>query len=287
MAGDKIRDYRAVAVSVARMAADAAEITLSLGSAGQEREDRGFRRNEDVQERIKTLPSGFDPDPAPGQFAHISVPGSFLRRPFSIAGYDRERKLARFIVRRAGAGSAALSSLSAGSEVSVLFPLGTPLPMELAASLSEAGGKVWLVAGGAGVAPMLFAAQRAAEEGVRLDSFVGFRDEELVFGVDEMRACGEVSLSVGELLTGRLLEALESRTPDLILACGPEGMLRALQGICLERGLRAYASLEERMGCGIGACLVCNCRVRSRDGFTYKRVCADGPVFDLSEAVFK
>jgi dihydroorotate dehydrogenase electron transfer subunit len=124
---------------------------------------------------------------------------------------------------------------------------------------------------------------------VRLDSFAGFRDGGKVFGTDEMAACGELSLSVEGVVTDLVDKALSRERPDLILACGPVPMLRSLKTICARRRrkTKVYASLEERMGCGVGACLVCNCGIKAEGNFSYKRVCADGPVFDLSEVEFR
>ncbi|MDR3255713.1 MAG: dihydroorotate dehydrogenase electron transfer subunit [Synergistaceae bacterium] len=221
--------------------------------------------------------------PLPGQFAHIAVPGSFLRRPLSVAGFDDESGRLRIIVRRAGKGSSALASLPVGSSLNLLFPLGNPFPMELI----ESFGKVWIVAGGIGLAPLLFAARRASQRRLAVRSFVGFRDDTHVFGVEELEEYGPVSLVVGGVVTERLSEVMDREAPGLIFACGPAPMLGALRLVCAPRGVRAFVSLEERMGCGVGACLVCNCGIKSPDGFAYKRVCADGPVFDISEVGFE
>jgi dihydroorotate dehydrogenase electron transfer subunit len=223
--------------------------------------------------------------PLPGQFAHISIPGVFLRRPVSIAGYDGEDHLLRLLVRRAGRGTDILSELPEGSELRALLPLGNPFPVGQISDAARGQG-VWLVSGGIGVAPLLFLARQAVKSGVRLDSFAGFTDKESAFGINELEACGECALSVGGFVTDLISDALKERRPDLIVACGPAPMLASLQKICGEHALAAYASFEERMGCGIGACLVCNCGFDTDGGFAYRRVCLDGPVFNLLEAKF-
>lgn len=139
------------------------------------------------------------------------------------------------------------------------------------------------------MAPLLYLAKKLS--GTRrasgeIRTFAGFRDERLVFGTDELERYGRVDLSVGGFVTEPLLGALESARPSVIFACGPEPLLRSLQTICVARNLSAYASLEEHMGCGVGACLVCSCRIRAQSGSEYKRVCRDGPVFDLLEVRF-
>jgi dihydroorotate dehydrogenase electron transfer subunit len=222
--------------------------------------------------------------PLSGQFAHVAIPGTFLRRPISIAGYDG--RLLRLIVRRAGRGTDILCSLPAGSELRALLPLGNPFPLDEIKSVANRGGDVWIVSGGIGLAPLLFLAGWAKESGIRLDSFAGFIDSEKVFGVSELEGCGVCKVSVGGFVTDLIAETLKKRKPDLMVACGPSPMLAALQKICGEHRIAAYASFEERMGCGIGACLVCSCGINESGAFRYRRACVDGPVFDLSEASF-
>ncbi len=228
-------------------------------------------------------------DPLPGQFAHIAVRGAFLRRPISIAGYDTEGRRLRLIVQRVGRGTQTLTEMQPGETIQILAPLGNPFPLEMPdEALSE--GSAWLVGGGIGVAPLLYLAELLAKRRERsrgLASFVGFRDESLAFGVNELERYGAIELTIGGFVTDPLLKALERDRPSVIYACGPTALLRRLQEICRERGLRAFASLEEHMGCGIGACLVCSCKLRTQSDYEYKRVCYDGPVFDLSEVLFE
>ena len=136
------------------------------------------------------------------------------------------------------------------------------------------------------MAPLILLARRLREAGCEVESFLGFRDEERVYGVRELEKYGAARLSVGGAVTDAVRERLSGGLPDLILTCGPTPMMKAVQTLCTERGIEARASLEEYMGCGLGACLVCNCKVKAKSGFAYKRVCADGPVFDLREVVF-
>ena len=223
----------------------------------------------------------------PGQFAHFEIRGALLRRPISIAGFDGERGALRVIVQNVGKGSAALSSLTRGDEVRALLPLGEPFPMKRVMDIISGGGTAWLVSGGIGIAPILFCADIIKKSGLSVKSFAGFRDREHLFCTDELEECGAVSISAGGFVTDDLKLALETEIPDIILSCGPSPMLAVLQGICRAHNITAYVSLEEHMGCGIGACLVCSCKINRADGFSYKRVCSDGPVFELSEVVFE
>jgi dihydroorotate dehydrogenase electron transfer subunit len=197
----------------------------------------------------------------------------------SIAGFDAGENHIRIIVRASGAGTRKIAGMSQGDSVKALLPLGSPFPCFAAGE-----GDIWLVGGGIGVAPLLFAARRLPA----VKSFVGFRDEVSAFGEDELRARGEVSRVIGGLVTDSVARSLETDRPRAIFACGPPQMLSALQKICGAAGVTAFASLEERMGCGVGACLVCNCAVKKQgEKPGYRRVCKDGPVFGLSEVIFR
>jgi dihydroorotate dehydrogenase electron transfer subunit len=261
----KARDCVAVIASSVRVADDTFEIVI----------------------KFRGLEQDGEPGPRPGQFAHIAIPGCFLRRPISVAGYDAKRRLARLIVQRAGEGGKILASLPAGGELRAMLPLGNSFPLKLARDVAAAGGEIWLVAGGIGLAPLLFAANRAKDAGARLRIFAGFRDAGRVFGLNEMKSYGDVRLSVGSLVTDDFSEALKESRPEILFSCGPDAMQKRLQEICGERGVMAFASLEERMGCGVGACLVCSRGVTSGGSFAYRRVCADGPVFNLAEVGFR
>jgi dihydroorotate dehydrogenase electron transfer subunit len=269
----KPRDVPAAIHSTAWIASDIREITLELAK------DAGNQGAGPISHISPILP-------APGQFAHIALPGAFLRRPISIAGYEREDRLLRLIVRRAGRGTDILCSLPAGSKITALLPLGNPFPLDEIRSVAERGKNIWIASGGIGLAPLLFLARWAYESGIRLDSFAGFTDREKTFGVGELDACGDCEVSTGGFVTDLIEGALKKRKPELIIACGPAPMLAALQKICWEHDVAAYASFEERMGCGIGACLVCGRGFGEGSGFKYRRACIDGPVFDLSEARF-
>ena len=233
----------------------------------------------DVVMELDGEPENFSP--IPGQFAHIAARGVFLRRPKSIVGYDRNNRRVRFIVRNAGQGTEAITSMSPGDFTKSLMPLGAPFPMEFAN-----GASVWLVGGGIGAAPLIYAARSiySAGSGSGIKSFLGFRDERDVFGERELAAFGEISMDIGGFVTDLVKSALHTSRPDVIFSCGPAPMMASLQKICREENIKAYVSLEARMGCGVGACLVCNCLVNANPT-EYSRVCRDGPVFDISEVI--
>ena len=241
--------------------------------------DRIAHETHDVVMEFEDAPRDFSP--LPGQFAHIAAREVFLRRPISIAGYDHGNRRVRFIVRAVGRGTEAITSMLPGDFTKALMPLGNPFPMELAK-----GARVWLVGGGIGVAPLIYAAGNIFNEGSEcwIKSFLGFRDERDVFGERELAAFGEVFTDTGGFVTDLVKNELATSRPDVVFSCGPALMMAALQKICGGENIKAYASLEARMGCGVGACLVCNCLV-SAEPMEYRRVCKDGPVFDIAEVV--
>lgn len=212
----------------------------------------------------------------PGQCAHILPPGGGdlpLRRPISV--YSTRGGALRLAIQPKGEGTRRIVAARPGETLDILFPFGRGF---------DPGGaeEIWLVGGGVGVAPMRFCAERFAGRARR--AYLGYRSREYVYGDKECEAAGaRVALcsddgSCGEcgFVTVPLGRDLRKGKPDLIMACGPLPMLRAVRALAGEFGVPLQMSLEERMGCGIGACLVCSCAA-SAGG--YLRVCADGPVF--------
>ena len=220
---------------------------------------------------------------AAGQFVSVySKDGSrLLPRPISLCGIDKEAGQLRLVYRVAGAGTEEFSALKAGDTVDILGPLGNGF------SLLE-GKKAFLIGGGIGVPPML---EMAKQLNCEKQIILGYRDENL-FLRDEFEAYGEVFVATedGSVGTkGNVLDAIREQnlTADVIYACGPTPMLRAIKEYAAEKGIKCYISLEEKMACGIGACLACVCQSKDVDHHSNvhnKRICKDGPVF-LAEEV--
>lgn len=223
----------------------------------------------------------------PGQFAHLSVPGDrahLLRRPISI--YSVQGDVLHLGIARKGEGTHKLLEAKPGDEVDLLYPLGNGFDKKTHEHIAFVGG-------GIGVAPLRYTMENYAGTGCY--GIFGYRNAELLYAVEECRKTGaevivctdDGSAGVHGLVTGPLEQLLQEKKVDCVMACGPIPMLRAVQKLALEYGVEAQLSLEEHMGCGIGACLTCNCKVKVKDGETgYKRVCADGPVLDAKEVVF-
>ena len=221
----------------------------------------------------------------PGQFVSVYTrDGSkLLPRPISLCEIDKEKKALRLVYRVTGknTGTESFSRLHKNVTLEVLGPLGNGFPLE------EAKGKrVFLMGGGIGVPPMLETMKQLDAEKTAI---LGYRDE--LFLNDEFEKNGKVYIATedGSAGTkGNVMDAIRENQleADVIFACGPKPMLRAIKAYALEKGIPCWISMEERMACGVGACLGCVCQSTEVDGHSHvhnKRVCKDGPVFLSTE----
>ena len=221
----------------------------------------------------------------PGQFVGIYCKdgGRLLPRPISICGIDKGRGIIRVVYRVAGSGTREISGWKKGDRFEILGPLGN--------GFSIRKNRAIIVGGGIGVPPMLeLARQMEGEKTVVL----GYRDSESMFLKEEFEAIAEVKISTDDGssgVRGTVVDAIREHgiAGDTIYACGPMPMLKALAEYARENGMEAQISLEERMACGVGACLGCIVKTKSRDQHTNvnnRRICKDGPVFDAREVSF-
>ena len=223
----------------------------------------------------------------PGQFVSLySKDGSkLLPRPISLCEIDRENSRLRLVYRVTGAktGTEEFSRLKAGDTIPVIGPLGNGFPVEKAE-----GKRAFLMGGGIGVPPILELAKQMQCEKKQI--VVGYRNAP-TFLKEEFEAAGELYISTedGSVGTkGNVMDAIREQKleADIIYACGPTPMLRAIKQYAEENGIECYISLEERMACGIGACLACVCKSKEKDAHSNvnnKRICKDGPVFLSTE----
>lgn len=217
-----------------------------------------------------------------GQFVSVYTKDSskLLPRPISLCGIDKEKGELRLVYRVAGAGTEEFSRYEAGEKVQVMGPLGNGFPLKEK--------KAILIGGGIGIPPMLGLMEALDCERTAV---LGYRDSQL-FLKDEFEAFGPVYVATedGSAGTkGNVLDAIRANGVEgaVIYACGPTPMLRAIKAYAAENGITCYISLEERMACGIGACLACVCQSKDVDEHSHvhnKRICKDGPVF-LAEEV--
>jgi len=224
----------------------------------------------------------------PGQFVSLySKDGARkLPRPISLCEIDSEKPAVRLVYRVVGDGTKEMSTLQAGDSIKVLGPLGNGFPL-------DQGQKVILVGGGIGVPPMLETAKALRKAGLSKEQVItvmGYRNQD-TFLVDQFEAVSTMYIATddGSLGThGTVIDAMKEHglTADVILSCGPKPMLRGLKEFGLEKNIPVYVSMEERMACGVGACLGCVCQSTEKDHHSKvhnKRVCKDGPVFLSTE----
>jgi dihydroorotate dehydrogenase electron transfer subunit len=224
----------------------------------------------------------------PGQFVHLKVSDSvdpLLRRPISIAKIDQANETFTMIFRAEGNGTKLLAQKKVGELVDVLGPLGNGFPVEEA----PAGSTALLVGGGIGVPPLYELSLRLKMRNVNVIHVLGFATKDAVFYEDKFSSLGTTYIvtvdgSHGEKGFVTDVISKENLSFDTLYTCGPTPMLRALETAYPEKNV--YLSLEERMGCGIGACFACVCRTQDDPtGYTYKKVCTDGPVFKGGEVL--
>lgn len=223
----------------------------------------------------------------PGQFISMYTDdgSKLLPRPISICEIDAENKKLRVVYRVTGekTGTKEFSMKKAGDTIPVVGPLGNGFPLE-----AGKGKKAFLMGGGIGVPPILeLAKQLDCEEN---QIIVGYRNEQ-TFLKEQFEENGTLYISTedGSVGTkGNVMDAIRENalSADIIYACGPTPMLRAIKTYAEENGITCYISLEERMACGIGACLACVCKTKEVDHHSNvhnKRICKDGPVFLSTE----
>lgn len=225
---------------------------------------------------------------APGQFVHIKI-GDFidamLRRPISICDVDKDSHVLTMIYRTDGKGTKRLSQCIEGEMLEILGPLGNGFPIETV----KAGAHAILVGGGVGVPPLYYLSKQLKEKGVQATHILGFQTEEIVFYEKEFNHLGPAYVATADRTKGTkgfVTDVLKEQdfVYDVMYACGPIPMLKALE--TNYNGKPLYLSLEQRMGCAIGACLACVCETQDRtDSKGYRKVCSDGPVFKAGEVI--
>lgn len=248
----------------------------------------------------------------PGQFLHVRCGDTLdplLRRPISIHAVDREKGEITLLYRVAGKGTALLSEKKEGERISLLGPLGRGF------SMPAGTGGICVVAGGIGIAPLYFLLRELSRRKIYAAAFLGAPTGRQLICADEIKELGHTVFpatddgSAGFHGTVAELFDLYSRIPadgcggggryagqpelpgkppfEMVYACGPKGMLKEVCEILSQANINGEIAFEERMGCGLGACLSCVCKtVDAERGFRYRRTCVDGPVFPAGEVIW-
>ena len=203
-----------------------------------------------------------------GQFIHIKCGDLTLRRPISIASAEGDYVRICYEVR--GEGTAWLANRKIGDEIDVIGPIGKGF------DVSDTSKKVLLAGGGIGIYPLYSVAQMY---GANAYAALGFRNKNIINFADEFKNTGcdlKIITDDKGYVTELVKEILDNNKIDIVMTCGPKVMMRGVYEEAQKRGIRCQVSMEERMACGIGACLVCVCKVNGVN----ERVCVDGPVFE-------
>lgn len=214
----------------------------------------------------------------PGQFLHISVPNYSLRRPISIADIDRGAETITIIFKTIGEGTKKLARLSTGTKIDTLGPCGNGFDLH-----QEPGSTVLLIGGGVGVPPMHYLGKELSKLGVNVISVLGYQTEKSVFYEKEFSQFGKVYIVTNDGTYGE--KGFVTNVFDQVghfdcyHSCGPLPMLQAVTELLKDK--KGSISLEERMGCGVGACFACV--IPTDDVGGYRKICEDGPVFPAQE----
>ena len=221
------------------------------------------------------------PEIFPGQFVQVLVHNSqatFLRRPFSIHFVDYAKNTLSLLVQVRGEGTRHMGMLKPGETLNLVYPLGNFFSI-------PSSGRVLLVGGGAGVAPLMFMGDYLNRKNIRPDFLIGFRSADEVSQIDEYSKYGRVFLStddgsMGEkgFLTQHSVFSQSSFPYDHIYCCGPDAMMHAVAKLAAAKGSACEVSLENFMACGYGVCLCCITQTDKGN----ERVCVEGPVFDAA-----
>mgnify|MGYP001317656922 CR=1 FL=1 len=217
----------------------------------------------------------------PGQFLHISVGYQTLRRPISIATVDQQHETVTIIFKILGGGTKQLATYQPGITLDALGPNGNGFDVNL-----DEGSTVLLIGGGVGVPPLHFLGQTLAKKNINIISVLGFQTEQSVFYEKDFNQFSDQTYivtndgSYGK--TGFVTDVLDDIEQfDYYYTCGPLPMLKAVTNQLKNK--KGYISLEERMGCGVGACYACVIPTNEEGG--YKKICQDGPVFRAQEVI--
>jgi dihydroorotate dehydrogenase electron transfer subunit len=230
-----------------------------------------------------------------GQFINIKCSegiNTILRRPISISSIDYNRNTVTVFYQTKGRGTNYLAQKSKGETLDLIGPLGTPF------TLSEEFKKIAVVGGGIGIFPLLFLLEQTPAS--YKTAYIGFKNKKLALLINEFQEkTNELLITtedgslghkgfITDLLNLQLNQDKEKyKKYDIIYACGPEPMMEKVVSLAHNFGIKSQISLEQRMGCGIGACLACVYKIKtSEGGWQYKRVCKDGPVFWGEEVDF-
>ncbi|MBR5254786.1 MAG: dihydroorotate dehydrogenase electron transfer subunit [Bacteroidales bacterium] len=216
-----------------------------------------------------------------GQFVEVQVNSDskvLLRRPISINDVDSQTNEISLIIQTVGQGTKELAKINEGEEINLVYPLGNGFNIE--------GENPLLVGGGVGIAPLLYLAKNFHAKGIKPKVLLGFRSQEQMIDLKEYEKYADVYISTQDGSVGSKGLVTENeiftQSYDTIYTCGPTPMMRAISDYSLKNNIKCYASLENKMACGIGACLCCV--QNTTEG--HKCTCTEGPVFNVKDIIW-
>lgn len=224
----------------------------------------------------------------PGQFMEIKCSDgidTILRRPVSIADVNRENGTTEIIFQVRGEATRLLSQKNEGEIIDIIGPLGKGF------TINEKIKKAAVIGGGIGIFPLLYLSKEL--KGASVNTYLGFRTKKLIILEDKFKdysntlsiAADDGSYGYNGLVTDLLEKDIKNEGFDMIYACGPAPMLKKVKSIAETAGIPCEISVEERMACGVGACLGCAVMVKDGDDWKFGHVCKDGPVFNINEII--
>ncbi len=223
-----------------------------------------------------TLSGNTDAIKKPGQFVNISLDGLYLRRPISVC--DAEDGTLVLVYRTVGKGTEMMAKMTEGDTFDALTGLGNGFDTK------KSGERPLLVGGGVGVPPLYMLAKRLIAQGVTPTVVLGFNKAEEIFLADDFAALGahvHIATADGSVgMKGFVTDVMKTLDYTYFYSCGPMPMYREMEKVATSEG---EYSLEERMGCGFGACVGCSCKTTLGN----KKVCKDGPVFGRREIIWQ
>ncbi len=226
----------------------------------------------------------------PGQFLNIRCGDSleaYLRRPISVCDVHPGDNTVDIVFQVKGAGTERLARLRAGDTADVMGPLGSSFQPV------APGGRMVVVGGGIGTFPLLYLLRSMPD--VERTALLGFRNRDAVVLEDAFAGqCEHLEIATDDgsygthgFVTSLLARRLEQGPVNGVYVCGPMPMMKAAVDLCVARDVPVQVSMEQRMGCGVGACLVCACKKKQGESEIYTHVCKEGPVFNGRDIVFE
>jgi len=229
-----------------------------------------------ISNRIYRLTAEFKDEIKPGQFFMLKTLDNSFLLPRPISVNDVNKNTVTFLYRTEGIGTTKISSMRENDEIQIFGPLGNGF------DINELNGKIAVVGGGIGIAPLLYLTKIL---GKKTDVYLGYRDKDNVYIENLFQQYADKTVivtedgSIGE--KGFVTDYIDYEKYDVVVSCGPEIMMKKIMKNCMENNVKCYVSLERRMACGMGVCL--GCTVETKNG--NKRACKDGPIFSIEELI--